>query len=328
MEWCAAHYFMAIKRFNYDREYKNYNDYAYYGFHRKHGRFYIDTKRLKKLHVASLFPNELFSTSRNTHYFVPKVKYISDYGVNKLKAILSKLKEDWENEYKDFIKSIKTPDQVYDDVRMNELMMTSCSDDYDEIEVDARLASYRYLSKYNELISSIHLQYLQKVFAEFLRTIYLVIKDRGLNSTWDFEAGYLYSYVQNKFPNENNPIYSLPHHKYFDALNKIVNFLKHNTRRSYDFLVDNPKEKDPKHKEFLASFAYTKKDTNIEYESGMYAGNWIKIDKNTVSDMLSNLILFSEELCVLLYNENPKEACWNSDEYLLGVLRDEIIYIV
>ena len=324
----CRHRLMVKQRFNYDREYKNYNDYAYYGFHRRHGRFSIDTKRLKKLNYQNVFPEELFSTPRNTHYFVPKYKHIQDYGVNKLKTILNKLKKDWENEYSDFIKSIKTPGQVYENVRLNEIMVTSCSDDIDEIEVDARMAAYRYVTKYNELISSIHLQYLQKIFAEFLRTIYLVIKDRGLNSTWDFEAGYLYSYVQNRFPDGDNPIYSLKHHKYFDALNKIVNFLKHNTRRSYEFLVDNPKEKDVNHKKFLASFAYSKADTGVEYESGMYAGDWIKIDAKTVSEMLSNLILFSEELCQLLYDEDPKEASWNSDEYLLGVLCDEIIYIV
>ena len=35
---------------------------------------------------------------------------------------------------------------------------------------------------------------------------------------------------------------------------------------------------------------------------------------------------FSKELCKLLYDENAEEASWNSDEALIQILRDEIIY--
>ena len=50
------------------------NDYAYYGFHLKDGRYHIDTKRLKLLHCDGCFPEALFTTPRNTHYFIPRYK--------------------------------------------------------------------------------------------------------------------------------------------------------------------------------------------------------------------------------------------------------------
>ena len=111
----------------------------------------------------------------------------------------------------------------------------------------------------------------------------------------------------------------------FDILNLIDNFLKHNTVRAYNSLANNPFEKDEQMKKFQSEFVYSKEEKGYEYENGMYAGDWLKIDSTFVDKTLSNLQEFANEFCALMYNEDSKEATWNSDEALLKILRDNFI---
>ena len=317
---------MAKQLFNYENIPTN--DYLYYGFHLKNGRYHIDTKRLKKLGYDTFFPSELFSTPRNTHYFIPKYKNRREWGINILLGQLNKLSSDWNEEYKVFISSIKTPKEVAENVRLEEMSMTSCSDDLDQIQEDALIAGVHRIAKYKEIIKSIHLQYLQKIFAEYFRALLLTIKDRGYENSEDFTFEKLCGYVQNKFNiqyRRANPLYKLPHYKYFVLLNKIDNFLKHNTLKSYNALANDPYEKDEELKVFVSEFVYGK-ETKRKYENGMYAGDWLKIGPEFVGDILTNLCEFSKEFCELMYGENYVEASWNSDENLIDILRNEVIY--
>lgn len=307
------------------------NEYSYYGFHLKNGRYHIDTRRLIKIHCNSVFPNALFSMPRNTHYFTPKHKNHSDYAVNILKEQLNILTSDWNNEYKTVISKIKTPKEVSDNVRLEEISYTSSADDLDEIEIDALFAGLRREAKYNEVIKSIHLQYLQKIFTEFFKAILIVIKDRGYKNAQDFSYKSFFYHVQNTFNAETkrtNPLYKLPHYKYFDVLNKIDNFLKHNTVNSYKALANNPFEKDKKMKVFQASFVVSEKEAGMSYENGMYSGNWLKIGPSFVDEILTNLREFSIEFCKMMYDEDVEEAGWNSDESLLNILRENFFDIV
>ena len=303
-------------------------DYEYYGFHLKNGRYHIDTKRLKKLHCDGYFPLELFTTPRNTHYFVPKHKMRKDYAINVLREQLNQLTSDWYKEYKDVIGKIKTPAEVQESVRLEETMYTSCADDLEEIEIDAFLARARREAKYSKVIQSIHLQYLQKIFTEFFRAILLVIKDRGYGNDFDFSYKTFQEYVQKNTksgPKKVNPLYSLPHYKYFEALNKIDNFLKHNTLSTYNALANNAFERDEEMKRFLSTFVFSEQEAGRPYETGMYAGNWVKIGPEFVDETLNNLQEFAEEFCKLIYQEDAQEASWNSDESLIKILKDNLI---
>lgn len=304
-------------------------DYTYYGFHLKNGRYHIDTKRLNKLGYSGYFPDELFSTPRNTHYFIPKHKSEADYAINLLIEMVNRLSSLWNTEYKDAINGLKTPAQVKEEVRTGMLMYSSSpKNDMDDINLQSFMAGIHREGEYNDVIRSIHLQYLQKMFTEYFRTILLVIKERGYKNDYNFEYYDFCEYVQeqtNISTPELNPLFKLPHFKYFDLLAKINNFLKHNTRKSYKSLANNSKEKDLEHKRFLSSFIVGEKEAKTKYENGMYAGYWLKIDSTFVDEMLKDLYEFSVELCGLLYNETVSEASWNSDDYLVRVLREEII---
>lgn len=304
-------------------------DYTYYGFHLKDGRYHIDTKRLKKLGYAGFFPEELFTTPRNMHYFIPKYKSEADYAVNLLLEMVNRLAREWNTEYKDAIKGLKTPKQVQEETRTGMLMYSSSpSEDMDEIDFESLMAGIRREGKYDDVIRSIHLQYLQKMFSEYFRAIYLVIKDRGYENKDDFNYKDFFFYVQRRFNVETkrvNPLYKLPHYRYFNLLHRMNNFLKHNSKNAYDELANSAFEKDEELKVFLSKYVYSEEEAKMKYESGTYAGYWLKIDNNFVDEMLDNLREFSKEFCELVYGESASEASWNSDEYLVGILRDEII---
>lgn len=316
---------MAKEVFNYYKDKISESDYVYYGFHLKDGRYHIDTKRLKKLGVDGSFPSELFSTPRNTHYFIPKHKYESDYKLNILLTALNRLARDWNEEYKEAISKIKTAEDVYQESRVNRICFTSNMDDLDDIDVEARLDGIRRMAKYDEIIKGIHLQYLQRIFIEYFRALNLALKqDSQFIDDVDFSYGKFIGFIQSKFncPKKANPVYSLPHYRYFYVLNKLDNFLKHNTVKSYNELANNPEEKDEEVKQFLASFVVTPNETKKVYTNGTYAGYWIKITTESVNEMIDNLRAFSCELCELVYDEKVKEVHWNSDESLLRILID------
>lgn len=315
---------MAKELFNYSGV--GSTEYSYYGFHLKNGRYHIDTKRLTKLGIKGSFPEGLFSSPRNTHYFVPKHKYINDYAVSCLRECLNQLSSDWNNEYKQVISKITTPKEVFEQTRTTEMMFSSSpGDDMEEIDFAALMASIRRGKKYEEVIKSIHLQYLQKMFTEFFRALYLVIKDRGFENKNDFSFKELLFYVQDYFKvrkKRENPLYRLPHYKYLDVLNKIDNFLKHNSRLAYLMLADNPYEQDMDLKAFQAGFVVSDQEARSPYETGMYAGNWLKIGPSFVGETISNLQEFSKEFCKMMYDEDADESFWNSDEALLRILKD------
>jgi len=301
------------------------SDFEYYGFHLKDGRYHIDTKRLIKLHCDGSFPEALFTAPRNTHYFIPKYKNRSNYAVNVLTDQINRLTSDWNTEYKAAISNLVTPEQVREDVRVNELAHTSSADDFEDAEFNSILAGAKRQKKYGEVIKSIHLQYLQKIFTELFRTILLVIKERGYANDLDFTYKSFFFYVQDQFNTQTkkaNPLYKLPHYRYFDILNKIDNFLKHNTVMAYNALANNPFEKDEKLKKFQSKFVYSSREAGFQYENGMYAGNWLKIGPEFVDEMLSNLYEFVKEFCEMMYGEDADEARWNSDETLLKILKD------
>ena len=291
----------------------------YYGFHEKDGRISIDTKRLKKLGYADIF-DMVIQKPRNTHYYVPTKKYMKDYSINILLGKLNSLRQDWNREYIPFLNSIKTPSQVEDEVRVNNLMYTCSSEDYEECDLEGKLAGYKRIVKYNEIIKSIYLQYIQKISIEFMRVMLIVMKKNGYNHN-DFDMKDLVadnSWLTGSLAKVGkNKITELPHFFWFSLLNKIDNFLKHNTEKSYRKLADSLDDK-----EKYAKYVITYEESNVKYENGMYSGDWLKLEPDFIDNMLNNLSTFSLELCEYAFGET-KDALWDSDEYLLNLLKEE-----
>lgn len=63
---------------------------------------------------------------------------------------IDELASDWRTEYKPLFEKIITPSQVKEGYRLDQISYTSCSDDYDEIDVEAMLAGLRREAKYKK----------------------------------------------------------------------------------------------------------------------------------------------------------------------------------
>ena len=309
---------MKKQRFDYSKSVIDSNE--YHGFHKRGGRYHVDTKRLTKLGIAHYFPRALFDAPRNAHYFIPKKKKMADYSVNKLIYCLDCLTNDWHSEYKTAIEAIKTPTDVEKEKNVNNISASCDSESFEEAYVGATIDKALRLPKYQSVIRSMHLQYLQKMYIDYFRCIVVLLIDYGFDSNNNFDLRDVCAFID-KTSRDKNAIQKLPHYRYFSLLNHIDNFLKHNSKSAYDALADNPREDEKDIKAFLASYVFASIGGRT-YEDGLYSGNWLKINDSFVDEMLNNLREFSKELCKLVFDEDYCEAVWNSDEALLTCLRN------
>ena len=311
---------MKKQRFDYNKE--GVDDIEYHGFHKRNGRYHIDTKRLTKLGIANYFPRALFEKSRNTHYFVPKRKCIRDYYVNALMGCVDTLTNDWHNEYKTAIEKIKTPSEVENEKIIDSISGEWDSECFEEVYAEATIAAALRLPKYEEVIRGMHLQYLQKMYIDYFRRVVVLLRKYGFNSDEYFVLKDVIAFV-NRTVCEEGALQKLPHYKYFALLNHIDNFLKHNSRSTYEALANSKREDEADFKDFLASYVY-KETRGREYEDGMYSGYWLNISPSFVDEMLGNLREFTKEFCKLVFDEDYEEAVWNSDEALFNIIKKVI----
>lgn len=284
-------------------------DLRYWGLHPKKGRLYIDTKRYKKIceieRFTEFIPSGLFQ-NRNTHYFIPNKQKRHDYKYNLFRDLILQLKEDWFCEYKNVFAAIKTPEEAYQNLRLDMIAHSSGSDDLDEIEFDAMIHSFNRIKKYNEIINSLYFQFIQKITSEITRYMLLVCNDLGYKSN-DFSIDAFFKFSDGLIKDKSQPkINKFRKYNAFNLLNKINNFLKHNTLRSYEQLKKHyPKNVRTKGVD----------GCKIDYENGMYAGDWIIIKPDYIDKLFDKLIIFFEDYCSIILKENIKEADWNYDDY-------------
>jgi len=239
--------------------------------------------------------------NRSTPYFIPAKKERYDYKYNLFRDLILRLKKDWFNEYKPCFERIRTPNEVYEQSRLGMMMYTSCSDDYDDINLEARMNSFRRKGKYTEIINSLYFQFIQKICVEVNRFLLIVChelgykgKDFGLKNFYTFSDGLLSDKSQAK-------IEKFPKYNAFNLLFKLNNFLKHNTVMAYETL-----------KKYYPDNIL--KDSG-KYENGMYAGKFIYLKDDYIDLLFDKLIVFFGEWCKNILGENIEDADWNYDEY-------------
>lgn len=306
-----------VVRFDYSKyESKKYNcdydqleNYEFWGFHPKHGRLHIDTKRYAKackiVGINDFLPEGLFE-QRSTVYYVPMKIHRYDYKINIFRDLLNELKDDWKYEYKPLLKKVITPKEVEEKNRLDSLMYTSYSDDYDEIAIEAAMAGIRRTQKYTHVIQSLYCQFIQKICAEVDRFTLIFMKETGSNVN-DFSIDKFFSFSDGLLATkEKIKIENLSEYNAYNMLHKINNFLKHNSIMSYNKL----------------KFNYPKNVASVEngtakkpYENGMFAGDWIIVKENYIDDLLDKLIIFFEDYCRVYLKEDIEKSKWDYDDY-------------
>ena len=288
-------------------------DIRYFGIHKIADRVSIDTARYKHIleedGAIEFLPNGLLLAS-SSQYFTPAYKCRHDYKINLFCDLIDELKREWFEEYRPLFKHIKTPKQVYESNRLEQMMYTSCSDDLDEIECTAMLEAIYREPRYARAIHSLYCNFISKISTEIDRIILIVITDLGYKSSdFNFNAFAKFSDGLQKDKN-GEKISKLKKYNAFNLLHKINNFLKHNTVTSYNDLK----------KWYPKNVASIENGTaKVNYENGMFAGDWIIIEKDYIDNLFDKLIIFFKDYCKKYLMENVDDADWNYDEYFINV---------
>lgn len=289
--------------------------YEFWGFHPKKGRLHIDTKRYKKacesVGITDFLPSGLFE-QRNTVYYIPSKVSRYDYKINLFRDLIDGLRNDWNNEYKPLLSKIRNPKEVEDAYRTEALMYTGDSDDYDEIDIEAKIAGLKREPKYVQVIQSLYCQFIQKVATEIDRYTLIFMVECGWKGT-DFDTKSFKSFSYGLLNGKEKTCFGdLKRFNAYTLLHKLNNFLKHNSIESYETL----KKLYPKNVASVENGMASK-----PYENGMFAGDWIVVKPNYIDDLLGKLIEFFEDYCRAYLSEDPNRSRWDYDGYFYDAYR-------
>lgn len=246
--------------------------------------------------------------NRHTPYFVPTKIKRYDYAINIFRDLINELRNDWLQEYKPVLAKIKTPQEVSESIRLNEMMFTSDPDDLDEIGIDAMFGGIRRARKYNEIINSLYCQFISKICTEIDRYTLIVMCELGYKGNdYNFKSFAKFSDGLQKDKNSVK-LSGLSKYNAYNLLHKINNFLKHNTISSYNDLK----------KYYPANVRSVENGTaKEEYQNGMFAGGWIILKENYINDIFDSLTKFFEDFCKQFVKEDIERATWDYDEYFI-----------
>ena len=312
-----------VERFDYSKYESNpswdsdsLKEYEFWGLHPKAGRIHIDTKRYAKacemIGIKDFMPEGMFA-NRSTPYFIPAKQHKYDYVINIFNDLINDFQRDWESEYKPIFKMIKTPKEEYENSRLSQLAYTSNVDDLEDIEFNSLMASIRRENKYRHVVQSLYCQFINKLAIETDRIMLIAMCKLGYKGT-DYNFNSFVKFSDGLARNRKGiKINQLEKYNAYNMLHKINNFLKHNTISSYLDL-----------KKYYPDNVASKENgtANIEYENGMFAGDWIIIKDGYIDDLLKKLRKFFKSYCEEIVKENVEDAKWNYDDYFINAFNE------
>ena len=268
----------------------------FWGIYDINGQQVIDIDRYKLI-CESVGGNEFIpkEIEELSGIFTANKKEKYDYKINIFRDLIRDLQTDWEEEYKPIFKTIKTPKEVEDDNRLGALAYTSCSDDYDEICIEAQMAGFKRINQYNKIINSLYCQFISKICTEIDRYTLIVMMELGYKGTdFDFDSFCKFTdgIIKDKSASKLN---KLSKYNAYNMLHKINNFLKHNSIQSYNTLKK----------------LYPDNVVLGDYKNGMFAGDWIIIKDGYIDSIFKKLIVFFEDYCKVFLNEDPDISKWD-----------------
>lgn len=294
---------------NYDKLEKEnqYDKIDYYGLIAKNGRIKVDTKRYKKFFAI---PNNKIE-NRHSVYYLPTRIHRLDYKCNWFRDLLVWYKQLWNDEYKNFISSIKTPKQIEDSARIEYL-----SDgilEYDEANEKAFMAGLKRISNYKIIIKSLYAQFFHLLMSNIDALCLKMLTSCGYKED-DYTKMQFDNYMQKL--QGDNPIAFRQYENYqlYDRAFTVWNFLKHNSLKAY--------------KNLKSRYPNMIWDPGENYQNGESALFVVKLDEKFILDCINNLHLFFDELCEKSLGENADDAQWDYDDYFLEKVQDQIDIIM
>ncbi len=286
----------------------------FFGIHIINERVEVDVDRYieacKLVGIEDFVPNE-FKAEYIHQYFVPRKKERYDYFSLIMQDGINRFEKDWIQEYKPFFSKIKTPNEVKDQTRLDALMYTSNSDDFDEIDFEATMAGIKREKKYTQIINEIYCMFINKICTEVDRITLIALSAIGFDEV-SFSVGKFKTFADGLASKANKDIKfkDLDGYNSYTMLHEIHNFLKHNSIDAYSTLKkDYPKNVRSKENG----------TANNDYENGMFAGDWIIIKDEYIEKVFKKLYEFFNCFSKKYLDEDD-DSWWNNDDYFYNAL--------
>lgn len=285
------------------RDIKNYSNFRdslsmeFNGLFIKKEKLRIDVKRLAK---SDIFPSKIIEKinriPRNTKYFFPKGKEGDDYRCNLFNKYIEETRHLWIADLSPLMNFIKKPNEFGDEVYRHNIFNGIL--EHDECET----VRSKEIIKRSEGYSSV----LKMIRAQFIHYIGSIVEVALLDVFT--REGHVMNYSSRKefkkilcdeYGIEIEELLNYSNYLNFYAL---WNFMKHSSKKSYDDL----KSKNP---EIM---------TDKQYKNGTYSLSYLKLNDDTVTQLLDDLDIFFSSFSENVFNEDLEEAKWNYDQYFLN----------
>lgn len=235
--------------------------------------------------------------------FIPNKKHRNEYFVNNLIDEIKSLENYWDMMQNKLFKKIRTPGEAAQDAWTNSI--TSGYMDVDDASAHKFVEMMKRERQYGFVMYSLLIQVIHQIASRYEYALVKGLKIQGEEFN-NFDRGIFYNIIKKRTGIEFKDIeYS---NKYTELI-VLWNFLKHNNKSSFDKVkLECP--------QFLG-------DINDEYlDRGTNAMSYIKIDFDTINEILKGIKEFSFKLSVLLYQEDYEIAKWNYYDFFLDAAYD------
>ena len=247
--------------------------------------------------------------ARQTHYFYPNKSEYYDYCCNVFVYRIQEIRDYWEEHYIKLItyakKKIEKPKKV---TPGNNMLFMQGIAEYDEAVMMSNWTNmqneYKYMEKCFEVVASLYASFIHQMASQIEAVTVLVLSKQ--NAIIDrFDRNTLYATAAGS----NRKVTDLPSFKYYDKLYCLWNFIKHNSRSTY---------------EKLKSVYPDLIREGAEYKQGFPAFYIINFTNELIMELLNGCTSFFVEYCELVYKEDYEEAQWNYGRYFKTMVDEQI----
>ena len=271
----------------------------------------IDPKKFQKENGVEFTEQQLqVINKRRTHYFQPCKDNYDDYYCNHFVETIKSIISDWKNSYKQLIKNaieqIEKPSVVYPGDYDN-LQMGISSPVAAQVWADQHnfKKEFEYKQRLAKEVNGLYSQFIQQSASRIEAVTVRVLTLSNAIKNGRFDRNVLYGTAAGK----RCAVEDLPSFKYYDMLYCLWNFIKHNSKTTYDTLYE-------RYPRLLIE--------DSDYKQGALAIYFIKFSDEMVLEILNGCIQFFKEYCELVFNEVYAQAQWNYNEYFLDIVKRTI----
>ncbi len=287
---------------------------------RYYGLFYIGDKNKRQIKldpkrfrfsIRHEFTKEQLAiiNSRQTHYFYPSKEEYFDFHCNKFQSEIADIKEYWEKHFKPLIKYAKQKVKKPKELSIGDCDLMMCGIlEPDEANMWANFENMKNEMRYNQecamVVGSMYAQFVHHMASTIESvTVAVLTIEKSIGDHFDRNTLYGTSV------NSGKSVKDLPSFTWYEKLYALWNFIKHNSKSTYDKI----------------KICYPQAlIEGREYEQGVLAACVVAFSDDMIVELLNGVSTFFKEYCELVFHEKYDEAQWNYSRYFTNIVHDEI----